>query len=483
MEWVSEFFRKVTIEIDAVTGFSMPLDNGNNVDWASVGRTVDWEMVVDASSNAVLPGAAARPRWTDAQCHAAMLTQRKTGTNIDTEWRYHLLIAPRSTRDVYGVMYDWTQAVNNVDTNNAPREGAMVAAQVDFSNNQSWGTVAGLAIGNAPLAFLRTSVHEIGHAFGLEHNNNDTGFMAQTVNIFGSSTIANPFTSRIRFNYHPDDERRLRHFPDPFVRPGGLNFGVGYASVPANPNDDDEDEPSEFRLTISPVQKVFPLGAPVRLDVDLENTTGQDLEGPRGVSLGSGFASGRVIDPADNIRTFSPLAIYDYIQPSERIGAYAHKTGSLALLRGHQGVLFPMPGLYNIAVVISWQTEEGQQSVEGLAKVMITAPSTESHAKAAFKIFTNPETLLALWGVENEIGSKVVQRALKDDTLRPHYDYIDRRLRGSLQLVAQSAVLTASEREKVDKAKEPKQPVFDVSVSSTTSSGSSKPKDPDAPNI
>lgn len=65
-------------------------------------------------------------------------------------------------------------------------------------------------------------MHEIGHAMGLLHNTVNNGFMNTTDVIAASATPpANPFPNNVIFSYADDDKRRLRHYPDIHVRPGG----------------------------------------------------------------------------------------------------------------------------------------------------------------------------------------------------------------------------------------------------------------------
>lgn len=73
-------------------------------------------------------------------------------------------------------------------------------------------------------------VHEIGHAMGLGHKLSGTSFMRPTDGIADSATPDMPFPGNIAWSFAPEDEHRLRHWPDIIVRPGGAASGAGAIS-------------------------------------------------------------------------------------------------------------------------------------------------------------------------------------------------------------------------------------------------------------
>ena len=100
---------------------------------------------------------------------------------------------------------------------------------------------------------------------------------------------------------------------------------------------------------------------------------------------------------------------------------------SATLLRGSQGFLFPLPGLYKIILIISWELEGFKQRVSSFVNVMVTPPVNEQHAKDAYKIMSNPDSLLVLviGGDHLKEGMEAIKTGLKNPTLRPHYSYTE----------------------------------------------------------
>ena len=79
-----------------------------------------------------------------------------------------------------------------------------------------------------PAAFLRTLVHEAGHAFNLFHPKHDTHappigteIMNQTGDVIGFATTTNQYPNNASFFFSSHDRDSLIHSPDPQVRPGG----------------------------------------------------------------------------------------------------------------------------------------------------------------------------------------------------------------------------------------------------------------------
>ena len=425
MGWVSPYLRRAVIEIDRVNQSELPetsgyeAPDGSDIDWRHVFEEVDWKIdMVESDVNLVEPSG---DSWSNAEMHQAMLAARDSA-DLDNEWRYHLLCVRNLDATSRGIMYD----AYGGDSNNIPREGAGISSHWTIPNTATWGKVAGQRFGASGAPYFRTAVHEIGHAMGLYHNTGDNGFMNTTGVIAGNGTAANPFPDNVQWSFHPDDEKRLRHMPDPWVRPGMIPFGQAYGTAPISP-DDMAAEVDGLDFSVAPLLETVPIGAPVRVDVKMVNQTGQPLPAPNSLSLKSGNVHGTVIDPSGTARTFWPLvqcADTDHVDTLDIDGTVQN---SLTLLRGPDGALFPMAGLYRIIVDAEWDIEGFPVKASGSADIMVTPPEDEAHASAALKVLSSADTLLAMviGGDHLVDGIEAIQSALDNPVLKPHYAVIE----------------------------------------------------------
>ena len=101
-------------------------------------------------------------------------------------------------------------------SNNTPREGAAIASHWVFSV-VGCGRYNGQRYGACKDPYFRTTVHEMGHAFGLAHNTADLGFI-NTTSVIAASPSSPPFSDNIVWGFHPTDVSRLRHWPDAYIR-------------------------------------------------------------------------------------------------------------------------------------------------------------------------------------------------------------------------------------------------------------------------
>ncbi|MGH6630263.1 MAG: hypothetical protein ACREB3_11080, partial [Burkholderiales bacterium] len=355
---------------------------------------------------------------------------RRDASNLDAEWRYHILAVRKLDSTPRGIMYD----AFATDSNNVPREGIGISSHWVIPNSPEWGLVKGLRVGTASKPFFRTAVHEIGHAMGLFHNTVDNGFMNTTDVIAASGTPATPFPNNIKWSHASDDQARLRHYPDPFVRPGGVSFGgASTTAPPITPADMDLTfEPEGLELRVSPLLDAVPLGAPVRVNIELFNQSDAPQYAPESLNMKKGAVSGVVTDPAGSVRSFSPLVrcveerLGTILSPGESL------KDSITLLRGGQGALFPSPGVYRITVEVRWDVDGAEFAVSGEASVMITPIVDDAHAEAALKVLSTPDALLTLvlGGDHMTDGIEAVQTALRSNVLAPHFAFIEARRLG-----------------------------------------------------
>ncbi|MGH8601268.1 MAG: hypothetical protein ACREXR_00340 [Gammaproteobacteria bacterium] len=414
MGWLSSYLRRCTVEVDTVNGSEQPTNSGVGHTWTTVMDAVGWQVNVQLSDTNVVEASGAS--WANSEMHAAMLARRAV-VNLDNEWRYHVLAVKNIDSTPRGIMYD----NGGTDSNNIPREGIGISSH--WIIDPGWGTVSGQRFGTAAAPYFRTAVHEIGHAMGLYHNFADHGFMCTSDVIAAAGTPGTPFPSNIQWTFHPDNLKQLRHYPDPFVRPGSVAFGGASIAAPSITPTDLEAEVPGLAVEITPLLGEVPLGAPVRVGVALVNQGDQPLRVPASLSLKSDFVSGSVTDPAGSVRTFRTVVHciedrpFRVLKPGERI------EDSMTLLRGAEGALFGVSGIHEVRVEVHWEIEGMVAHVEGGATVMVTAAVDARHAEAAHRVLTTPDAhlVLAIGGDHLTEGVEAIQAALASSVLKPHF--------------------------------------------------------------
>ncbi len=421
MGWVSSYLRKATLEIDRVAQSDHPGDNGAGIDWRDILDAVGWDLAVDVSDTNV--GEPSGQSWSTSEMHAAMLSRRNSA-DLDAEWRYHLLCVRRIDVTDRGIMYD----NSGTDSNNIPREGACIASHWTIPNADPWGAVKGQRFGAATAPYFRTAVHEIGHAMGLYHNTADSGFMNTTGVI-----AANPgtFPGNIQWSYNGEDARRLRHMPDPWVRPGMIPFGQPYGSTPISPADM-MDLAGALTLTVEPLHEAVPIGAPVRVRLTLANESDGPIEVPDKLTLKGEHVAGRTVDTAGVARTFRSIFRCVEDHRHEVLKPGTSMTADMTLLRGAEGALFPAAGMYRVEVDVAWQMAGLPVRVSAGAPIMVTPPVDENHGTAAMHVLCSSDLLLtlAIGGDHLEAGTEALKTAMADKTLAPHYAVVEAKQRG-----------------------------------------------------
>lgn len=426
MGWISPYYRKVTVEIDTVAGSERPLDDGHGHDWYTVAKDVGYELTLDQSDqNVVEPSG---DSWADNELHAAMLARRDQ-SNLNVEWRYHALAVKNLDSTPRGIMYD----VGSTDSDQIPREGLGISTHWIIPST-GWGTVGGMRFGLAKQAHFRAAVHEWGHALGLQHNFIDFGFMSTSDVIAGQS--GGTFPNNIKWAFADNDLKRLRHWPDIFVRPGGVDFGFANEITPPLTPDDQALalEMPELSLEITPLITEVPLGAPVRVALKLTNISNASISVPADISLKSPYVSGVVRDSSKTIRSFKPLIAC--VDENTMTDLEANKSVStcVTLLRGREGSLFPSSGVSEIEFTLRWSflsTDQASPAPEAVVKakttVFITGAQGAGHAKTAHRILTTPDAhvVLVLGGDYLDNGVEAVKAAARDEVLGPHWKAVE----------------------------------------------------------
>jgi len=349
--------------------------------------------------------------------------QNSESVDLDIEWRYHLLcVEIIEVVPPLGLMYDRLFA----DCNDVPREGAGISSHWEIPNEDTWGLVKGMRYGKATGPYFRTAVHEIGHACGLDHNNIDNGIMKTTEAIARNAVPPIQFPNNIQWSFAPDDSKRLRHFPDIFVRPGGQEFTTTYEGIPIS-SGNAIPTPKGLQLEVIPQLETVPLGAPVRVNFSLANTTDVSIPVPLDLSMKQGHVSGAVIDPAGVERTFSSIIKCVDDSKLNRLGPGNTMSHSATLFSGSEGPLFPYPGFFKIIVQVLWEVNGNQTKVRGENTLVVTPPHDNEHAIAAQQVLSTPDAflVLAIGGDHLKDGISAIQRCLDNKVLKLHFAFIE----------------------------------------------------------
>jgi hypothetical protein len=422
MGWVSASLRKATVEIDRVNVSEAPLQNaGGSETWGSVFAKSQWQVTALESDTSLSERSG--ESWSDPELHDQLLASRDQ-SNLDIEWRYVILAVRRLDSTTRGIMFD----AFATDSNKVPREGAAISSHWTIPNDPAWGTSAGLRFGTATDAYFRTAVHELGHALNLIHEENEsisgTTFMTTTPTVVGNATPANPFPTNITWDFHPTNKHRIRHWPDIYVRPGGVPFAEAHGTTPIAP-DDMRVEADGMSVHVQPVQELIPIGAPVRFDVELRNDGDRPVFLPPSIGYKKGHIRGYVTAPGGAPREFRSIIRCFEDEELVPLEAGDARVASVTLMRGPEGALFATPGLHKIDVVVEWSNEDGAPLMStGVATIYVEDAKSPAHAAAAAAVLSQPDlaVVVALGGGDHLTeGLEALDRALATDELRPHY--------------------------------------------------------------
>ena len=225
----SSSYRGCRVEVDAMVSRVFPasatIGSGAVATLRSIYATAGWDVTVVTDEVNVPEDA----NLTNVELSNLLTTHRQSFTGDD--WRLWLFVGS-AQGGLFGIMFD---------DDTVPREGAAGFADAQLGNDPVIAASArNRPLDEVPAAFLRTLVHEAGHAFNLFHPKHDVHspgigieIMNQTGDVIGFATAANPYPDNAAFAFSEHDRTSLIHSPDPQVRPGWKNFGWGHGSLSA----------------------------------------------------------------------------------------------------------------------------------------------------------------------------------------------------------------------------------------------------------
>ena len=147
----------------------MPDGAGGTEFFDTVFAKIGWQLIggQDQLNVPVPAGVVATNCWSSADLHALMTTVRNPATNLDTEWRVHMIVVPAKLGCSRGVMYDQI---------GVPREGCASFSDDGYptSDSANFGAAANKKQRDVPRAFLRSATHELTHTLNQIHQEQET---------------------------------------------------------------------------------------------------------------------------------------------------------------------------------------------------------------------------------------------------------------------------------------------------------------------
>lgn len=430
LTWVSSSLRRAIVELDTIGGLRAPTearqqDGTFRSDWRTAFEPAGWLIDHHKSDQ---PVTAPSQVWAEFELQQALPALRDSN-DTDHEWRYHVFCVGQLEDQSRGYQFD----ARGTDGKQGYFESIVLAAHFKFPDDPEWGGVKDTLLQDTALYF-RVAVHEVGHAMKLEHNESNCGFMATTDGILQEalrrSRSSPNILDCISWSFAPADLERLRHWPDIVVRPGGHVERLPIPGIDSTtPEHSTELEPDVVRpaglvLVLNPIAEWFPIGAPVRIDLRLENR-GKDTHYVPKLRLKAGTLSGWV-RRGDSTFGFLTLARTLDNQRLDRLGPGESATGSISLLRGPDGALFGEPGPSQVTVKLDWFHEGRRHGLFGTTSVNISTWIDDDHRKSATRLITTKDTLagFAIGGDGFADGNQAINLALANPVLRPHFAVI-----------------------------------------------------------
>lgn len=438
LTWVSASFRRATVEIDTVQGSvapqPVPAASGSGTeDLRTVFATAGWDATViyNETSIPVPAGVSATACWSDAALHGLMTTHRNPGTDLDAEWRVHVLVVPGAMGCGRGKMYDGI---------GVPREGVVSYSDDGYptSDSASFGTAANQKQRTIPRAFLRSCSHEVGHAFNQQHQEitswgeagRDNSIMTTSPGV--ADTLAGPttgapgvFPDQINLGFNEHIRHHLVHSPDPVIRPGGMSFGAGHdPALPGSPVDAGRYElaPDELALELKLAGERLKLGQPLELSFTLENRSPTMIPAPSDLRPQAQFAQILVTGPDGQTRRApSPVVQTDAATVSD-LAPDERREGAATVFWSSQGFAFTKPGGYEIEVRVAWNADGVPCLVRRSAELWVDYPTSDGDNEIASLLLHDDVGLfVALGGGATHLPAAVerIEAAVGHDAEHP----------------------------------------------------------------
>lgn len=402
----SDFLRTIDLEIDRISGTKLPqsfhshdvIDRPSDllpldldILRAYQRAGIDMRLISDAEVFAPVE-AGSDLKWDEDELHHAM-EHHFSQWRDEPQWKLYLLIATHyrlyPDHVVTGLMYDSAYRDPN---DPAPRQGAAVF----------YSSMAALWSDLLPAEFdrnyLRTCVHELGHALNMLHSfDKGRPESLSWMNYpwrypYGydlppgwDGTLA--YWQNCSFDFDAEELCHLRHHPLLEVIPGGASFGAmghdGAAPMALSPRMQ-ESAPLALYVRTRPERYLFEFAEPVTIELKLKNQTDAPVLVPNMLSPELGLLELFIGDPKGQIRTYRPLfrlcgeARTMELSPGEKLYE------SVFIAYGAAGFYFEEPGEYKIWAVYG---AGGLRLRSNMLRVRVAFPQSRDDEKIALWTF------------------------------------------------------------------------------------------------
>jgi len=405
---VSAFFRTIELEIDRITGTELPRPFNTqavatrpadlpafDLDIVRAYQRAGVDLHLLSDEEVFAPAEAGSDlTWTEDELHNAMQHHFSLWRD-EPQWKLYLLIAthfwlyPQSL--VTGIMYD-SQSRDPDDP--YPRQGAAV-----FYSTMKLAEVWG----NLPPAefdrnFLRTCVHELGHALNLLHSfDKDQPASLSWMNYpwrypYGYNLPpgwdgTQQFWRNCRFEFDLEELRHLRHHALLEVIPGGAAFGaLGHdlpAPAPASLQQLAQ-APLALYVRTRPERYLFQFAEPVTVELKLKNQSQSPVIVPNMLNPECGLLQLYLRDPRGQVRLYRPLFKLCGQGQTTELPAGEKLYASVFLAYGADGFYFQEPGEYQIWAVYG---AGGVRLRSNALRIRVAFPQTAGEEEMALWTF------------------------------------------------------------------------------------------------
>lgn len=343
----ANLYRGCRVEVDVMTGRTWPasaLNRGLRRTFRGVYASSGWDTRVTVDDLDVAEDAS----LTMAELQTLLSTHRSTvATNA---WHLWLLVGSRQGT-LFGVMFD---------DDSVPREGAVGFADATLGGQSFIEAAARNQPLNAvPAAFLRTLIHEAGHALNLFHPKHDvhsppigTEIMNQTGDVMSFASSLDPYPGNATFGFATHDRDSLVHSPDPQVRPGWKSFGWGHGSLSSGlpaPVDAggllNGDDAVGVTLAVTVPTEVF-VGEYVTAEVQLTNTGPEPREITGRLNLAEGYLRFQHILPDGAMDQVRDIVVACGPRDATMLAPGESLTARMQLFFTSEGITFEQPGTH-----------------------------------------------------------------------------------------------------------------------------------------